>query len=113
MPRTLASVAELTGGRLVGNDAVFGTLVTDSRRMEAGALFACLEGAHHDGHAFAEAAVAAGASGVLAGRDRVQSTPRVEVDDTLGALGRFARGWRDAHAAKVVAVTGSNGKTTT
>lgn len=113
MARTLASVAELAGGRLVGDDAAFGTLVTDSRRMEADALFVCLEGEHHDGHAFAEAAMMAGASGILAGRDRVRVTPRVEVDETLASLGRFARGWRDAHAITVAAVTGSNGKTTT
>jgi UDP-N-acetylmuramoyl-tripeptide--D-alanyl-D-alanine ligase len=113
MARTLASVAELAGGRLVGADAAFGTLITDSRRVEAGALFACLEGANHDGHVFVETAMEAGASGVLAKRERVQSTPRVEVDDTLASLGRFARGWRDAHAVKVAAITGSNGKTTT
>lgn len=113
MPRTLSTLAETTGGRLIGDDAAFGTLVSDSRRMEAGALFVCLEGPHYDGHSFAASAMNDGAGGLLVERDRVEQTPRVEVDDTLDALGRFARAWRDTHDVHVVGITGSNGKTTT
>lgn len=113
MMRTLAALAEATGGRLIGPDADFRAVVTDSRRMEAQALFVCLKGPHHDGHDYAEAAVAAGAAGLLANRAVAPATSRVEVGDTLVALGRYARAWRDAHDVKVIAVTGSNGKTTT
>ncbi len=113
MARTLSVLAETTAGRLIGADADFRAVVTDSRRMEAGALFVCLKGPQHDGHDYAETAVAAGAAGLLTSRAVAPLTSRVEVDDTLAALGRYARSWRDAHEVKVVAVTGSNGKTTT
>ncbi|MGH8274735.1 MAG: UDP-N-acetylmuramoyl-tripeptide--D-alanyl-D-alanine ligase [Gammaproteobacteria bacterium] len=113
MQRTLAALAEATDGRLVGRDIAFGALVSDSRRMEAGALFVCLKGPRYDGHDYAEAAVAAGAGSLLTERAVAPEVSRVEVVDTLQAMGKFARAWRDAHRARVVAVTGSNGKTTT
>ena len=113
MPRTLAALAGATGGRLVGADAEFGAVISDSRRMEAGALFVCLHGPRFDGHDFAAAAATAGAAGLLADRPVDVGAPRVEVADTLAALGGFARAWRDSLAASVFAITGSNGKTTT
>lgn len=112
MPRTLAALGDATGGRLVGADTTFGQVVSDSRRMEAGALFVCLHGPRFDGHDFAEAAVSAGAAGLLVSRDVEVDAPRVEVADTLAALGSFAHAWRNAQSARVAAVTGSNGKTT-
>lgn len=113
MARTLSAVAEATGGRLVGRDREFGQVVSDSRRMEAGALFVCLKGPRFDGHDFAEAAAAAGAAGLLASRGVAPALARVEVPDTLAALGRFACAWRAAQPVRLAAVTGSNGKTTT
>lgn len=113
MPRTLATLAETTGGRLVGADTEFGALVSDSRRMEGKALFVCLKGPHFDGHAFAAKALNEGASGILAERGALENSPRVEVADTLDALGDFAAAWRRAHDVRVVGITGSNGKTTT
>jgi len=113
MPRSLRSVADATGGRLVGSDAEFRQVVSDSRRMEAGALFVCLRGPRFDGHDFAQAAASAGAAGLLASHEVDADLPRIEVADTLVALGEFARAWRDAQPARVTAVTGSNGKTTT
>lgn len=113
MSRTLAAVAAATGGRLVGRDREFGQVISDSRRMEADALFVCLKGPRFDGHDFATAAAAAGAAGLLASRAVAPALARVEVPDTLAALGRFAGAWRAAHAARVAAITGSNGKTTT
>lgn len=113
MPRTLAALAQATDGVLVGADRAFGAVISDSRRMETGALFVCLRGPHFDGHDFAEAAVAAGAAGLLVSRPTASALSRVEVKDTLAGLNRFARAWRSAHAASVVAITGSNGKTTT
>ncbi|MGH7057050.1 MAG: UDP-N-acetylmuramoyl-tripeptide--D-alanyl-D-alanine ligase [Acetobacteraceae bacterium] len=112
MRRDLATLAQATGGRLVGRNLEFGVVLSDSRHMDAGALFVCLKGPHYDGHDYAEAALKAGAVALLAERTTI-TAPRVEVQDTSEALGFFARAWRDAHAARVVAVTGSNGKTTT
>lgn len=113
MPRTLTSLAEATGGRLIGHDAAFAAVVSDSRRMETGALFVCLKGPRFDGHDFAAAALQGGAAGVLAERAALGEAPRVETADTLVALGDFAGAWRKAHEVCVVGITGSNGKTTT
>lgn len=113
MARTLASLADATEGTLIGSDRAFGAVISDSRRMESGALFVCLKGPHFDGHDFAEAAAGAGAAGLLTSRAVASVLPRVEVEDTLVGLNRFARAWRNAHSASVVAITGSNGKTTT
>lgn len=113
MVRTLGALAESTDGFLVGGDSEFGAVISDSRRMEAGALFVCLQGPRFDGHDFAEAAAAAGAVGLLANREVAPRLARVEVENTLTALGMFAHAWRNALGARVVGITGSNGKTTT
>jgi UDP-N-acetylmuramoyl-tripeptide--D-alanyl-D-alanine ligase len=112
---TLAELAEVTGGELGdGSDPaalVTGPVVTDSRQAQPGALFVALPGEHTDGHAFASAAVAAGAVAVLAARE--VDVPAVIVPDPAAALGRLARTVVDRLGTTVVAVTGSSGKTTT
>lgn len=112
MTRTLGSVADATRGRLIGTDTPFGLVTSDSRRMEAGALFVCLEGVHFDGHDFARMAEETGAAGLLTRHDVDSTLPQVRVADTLAGLADFARAWRSAHAVRTVGVTGSNGKTT-
>lgn len=112
MTRTLQSVADATGGRLIGADAAFGAVASDSRRMEADALFVCLEGVHFDGHDFAHAAEDTGAAGLMTHHDVDSSLPQVRVKDTLAGLADFAHAWRTAHAVRTIGVTGSNGKTT-
>lgn len=115
---TAADVAEATGGRLhAGPDVrVAGPVVVDSRRVEAGSLFVALPGEHVDGHDFAHGAVEAGATLVLAARE-LDGVPTVVVDDVQAALGELARDVlsraRAAGDLRVVAVTGSVGKTTT
>ena len=90
---------------------------TDSRTLKAGELFIPIEGPNFDGHDFLEAALEAGAAGCLAVRGRLPEVPgnafAVEVEDTLRALGDLARFHRSRFDVPVVAVTGSNGKTTT
>ncbi len=112
MTRTLRSVADATHGRLLGADAVFGAVASDSRRMEAEALFVCLEGVHFDGHDFARAAEETGAAGLLTHHEVDSALPQVRVQDTLTGLADFARAWRAAHPVCMIGVTGSNGKTT-
>lgn len=115
---TAADVAEATGGRLHADAAtpVTGPVVVDSRRVEAGSLFVALPGEHVDGHDFARAAVGSGAALVLAARE-LEGVPTVVVDDVQAALGELARTVlarvRAAGDLRVVAVTGSVGKTTT
>ncbi len=114
---TLADVAQVTGGRVVGGDpatTVDGPAFLDSRNPEPGGLFVAFEGEHVDGHQFATAAVAGGAAAVLGSRPT--GAPSVLVEDARSALQELAR-WslervRRGRTIRVVAITGSQGKTT-
>jgi len=110
---TLAGLARCGEGRLIGEDRVFDCISTDSRSLPAGALFVALRGERFDGHEFANAAAARGAGGLLVERPLPIALPQVVVPDTLGALTACARAHRRRFRSPVVAVTGSNGKTTT
>ena len=97
-----------------GADRALGDVVTDSRTLRAGDLFVALRGPRFDGHAFVADALAGGAAGAIVERGRVQEDARtIEVPDTLAALQRLAHAVRTAVATKVIAITGSAGKTTT
>lgn len=97
------------------DDLVFSGISTDSRTVEPGDLFLALTGDNFEGHDFVMDALAKGAGGVVVSREvpAEEATRIYPVDDTLLALGRLARHRRRALKAKVVAVTGSSGKTTT
>lgn len=127
---TAGDVAGITGGALRALDPgtlVAGPVVADSREVVPGALFAAIAGEHTDGHAYAAGAVAAGACAVLAAREVAAEDgtplPAIVVPDVVAALGALAREvlarLREAacepggSGLKVVAVTGSVGKTTT
>jgi UDP-N-acetylmuramoyl-tripeptide--D-alanyl-D-alanine ligase len=109
----LSEVAAATGGRLLGDDAAFRGVSTDTRALLPGQLFVALRGERHDAHDMLGQAVAAGAVGLLIARDAAADAARVLVDDTRRALGDLARSWRRRFAIPVLAITGSNGKTTT
>ncbi|MBO0921287.1 UDP-N-acetylmuramoyl-tripeptide--D-alanyl-D-alanine ligase [Cellulomonas sp. zg-ZUI222] len=122
---TAAEIAAATHGSLADvapEHVVAGPVVTDSREVLPGGLFVALPGEHVDGHDFAPAAVAAGASLVLAARP-LPGLPCVVVPDVERALGDLARDvlvrLRDAAAQpggsglRVIGITGSVGKTTT
>lgn len=94
------------------DDIRFTSVCTDSRAVESGSLFVCIEGERFDGHAFAEAAVRAGAAAVVSSKLLDLDVPVFMVRDTVQTLGLLARGCRDAAHARVLAVTGSAGKTT-
>jgi UDP-N-acetylmuramoyl-tripeptide--D-alanyl-D-alanine ligase len=111
---SLAEVAALTGGEVhdAGAGARVDSVAVDSREVTPGALFVALAGERSDGHDHAPAAVAAGATGVLAARPL--GLPAVVVPDPLRALGRLARGVLDRlPGLTVVGLTGSSGKTST
>lgn len=119
-PYTAAELAELTGGTLhcFGCTAAisFGSVVTDSREAEPGALFLAIPGERVDGHDFIGAAVSAGATCVLASRlpEKLPDGCAVVVaEDVIAALGKLARDYGRRTPGKTVAVTGSVGKTTT
>jgi UDP-N-acetylmuramoyl-tripeptide--D-alanyl-D-alanine ligase len=108
-----------TGGHMVreGGRALFGDVVVDSRKVEKGSVFIALKGEKFDGHAFQREAVERGASCLIIHKGPVISSPKgatvIQVRDTLQALGDLAHYRRKMVAPKVLAITGSNGKTTT
>ena len=110
-------VLRATGGTLLpagGQAAVAAAVRTDSRLVQDGDLFVALRGEHFDGHEFVGRARAAGAVAAIVSREVPEAgLPLVRVADTVRALGDLARAWRERFAIPVVAVTGSNGKTTT
>ena len=108
----LVDIAHWTGGRLHGADARIGAVSTDTRTLAIGMLFVALKGEHHDGHAFAAIARERGATALLVTHLVEVDLPQVVVTDTLLALGELARVVRARSRARVVGITGSNGKTT-
>ena len=109
---SLALAGDALKGTLHGRDAVFTGVAIDSRTMKTGDLFVAIQGPRHDGHHYLAEAIAAGASGALLSRDITTSLPYVRVADTRRALGQLAAFWRNQFDIPVIAVTGSNGKTT-
>lgn len=117
---TLAEVLRATDGTMLKEEKhQFAHVVTDSRRILPGALFFALVGERFDGHAFVRQAAERGAAGVVvstAMRDAdLAEFPAtvIRVPDTLQAYQALARSHRERFAIPVIAVTGSNGKTTT
>ncbi len=91
----------------------FSGVETDSRKSCAGALFIALRGEHFDAHDFLQQAQAQGAVAALVERRVAQlEIPQIVVEDTLQAMARLANYWRHQVGTKVIAITGSNGKTT-
>ncbi|MFA4966448.1 MAG: UDP-N-acetylmuramoyl-tripeptide--D-alanyl-D-alanine ligase, partial [Thermoleophilia bacterium] len=119
LPLTLADVAAACGGRLEGADpaAVVAGVSTDTRALRPGELFVGLRGPSYDGDAFAGQALAAGATAVVVGPSTAAAlaprAPRIVVADGLAALQSLATAVRRRSGVKVVAITGSAGKTST
>lgn len=86
----------------------------DTRTLQPGEWFVALVGDKMDGHAFLEQAVAKGCSGLLVSRppDRTWPVPVIQVDDTLTAMTTMAMAWRRRINPRVIAITGSSGKST-
>jgi UDP-N-acetylmuramoyl-tripeptide--D-alanyl-D-alanine ligase len=115
IPLTLAEAAAAAAGALRDADSAAAAtgLAVDSRAVAAGDLFVALPGSRTDGSRFAADALRAGAVAVVARAGAVPAGPRIEVADPLAALGAIAAAVRARSAARVVAITGSSGKTTT
>lgn len=124
MQLTLGFIAQTLGCALppeVAETSV-GEVCIDSRRVKPGDVFFCIPGENFDGHDFASAAAAAGALAIVAEKNKISasslpgadnvSVPVLPVEAAVSALGKLARAWRDKATAKVVAITGSAGKTT-
>jgi len=116
IPLSLEAIAEIVHGKLLNiNDAkkmVELHAVVDSRIASADTFFAALVGENVDGHEFAQSAIDNGAAFVMLSRD--MGVPSILVDDVVSALSKLAQNLRDRlPELQVVAITGSQGKTTT
>ncbi len=112
---TLADAAAMVpGSALVGDGArAFERVHTDTRTLRAGDLFVALKGERFDAHDFLPQARAAGAVAAIGTHGLAEAgIEGLVVDDSLEALQALATGWRRRFAGPVIAVTGSNGKTT-
>jgi UDP-N-acetylmuramoyl-tripeptide--D-alanyl-D-alanine ligase len=109
---TLGQAATWIGAHHCGGDAGFTTVCADTRQLRGGELFVALHGERCDGHEFLAQARGLGAVGALVARETRLDWPQLVVDDTRAALGRLAAGWRRAFGHTLIAITGSNGKTT-
>ena len=106
--------AWLRGSTLFGDaDAMITRIHTDTRTIQQGDLFVALSGDQFDGSAFVQEAIAKGATAVLARHGlQANAVQGLEVADTKIALGHIAAHWRSQYSLPLMAVTGSNGKTT-
>ena len=109
---TLKQIAALIDARLHGADVAVRGVFTDTRKPLPGALFVALIGETFDAHRFVEAAKQGGAAAVLVAHEVAVDLPQLIVPDTELALGRLAGAVRAQSAARVIGITGSNGKTT-
>ncbi|HUO82682.1 MAG TPA: UDP-N-acetylmuramoyl-tripeptide--D-alanyl-D-alanine ligase [Gammaproteobacteria bacterium] len=108
----LAGAARQVGGRLIGDDRSYSTVSTDTRALQRDQLFVALQGPSFDGHEFVAEAARRGAAGAVVSRLQSSALAQVEVADTRAALGKLAHAWRLQFDIPLIAVTGSNGKTT-
>lgn len=108
-----------TGGKILreGKRAIAGEVITDSGKVTRGSVFVALKGERFDGHDFLREAVDRGAACLVVHKEpgvlRPKEATVIRVADTLRALGDMAHYCRKMMAPKVLAITGSNGKTTT
>lgn len=118
-PLSLGQIAKLAGGSLAAGNAETTTsrISTDSRTLQAGDLFVPLRGENFDGHQFVQQAVERGAAGAMVEESWKGAAPGgfalIRVADTLAGYQTLAANYRASLPLKVIAITGSNGKTST
>ncbi len=109
---TLSAAARVLHGSLTGGDARFTGVSSDTRKLARGDLFVAIAGPTFDGHNFLPEAVRAGAAGAIVSLTADCGLPTIHVADTRLGLGSLAAYWRSTFSVPLIAVTGSNGKTT-
>jgi UDP-N-acetylmuramoyl-tripeptide--D-alanyl-D-alanine ligase len=113
----LSDIAKAVGGQLIGHDigmrdVLCESVGSDSRNIAKNQLFVAIKGERFDGNVYATEAIKQGAAAALVSDANTQASPAVLVADTRLALGKLAQYWRATLPLPLVAVTGSNGKTT-
>lgn len=111
-PIYLSQIAKVLGCESPVIDVVISGAVIDSRKVVQGSLFVAIAGQQVDGHDYIVAARQAGASAALVSKKTNDALPQLVVHDVVEAFGILAKFWRQQGDLTVVAVTGSNGKTT-
>lgn len=112
-------LAEVIGGRILSGEgkSPFNGVSIDSRTIQPGQLFFAIAGENFDGHNYVGQAIEKGACCVVVERETVPpgscTAAIMQVENTIAALGQFAKWYRQQLRAKVIAITGSVGKTTT
>ena len=112
IPLSLQDIAKVLGGQLLGEERTIAAVSSDSRQIPADCLFVALKGERFDGHSFCAQAVADGAAALLVSEPLPVAVPQVVVPDTRYGLGQLGAMVRNRVAPKVIAITGSCGKTT-
>ncbi len=107
----LSELAKLLNAPMQGDDVTFTSVGIDSRTIQPGQLFVAITGEHFDGHDFVGQSLAKGAVAALVQKSS-DWQPCVQVSNTRLALGQMAQQWLSNFQAPIVALTGSNGKTT-
>ena len=108
----LFEAATATKARLWGDSVEFSSVSIDTRNLQAGDLYIAIKGEHFDGHQFIAQAEQAGAVALVVDTRQPSMLPQLLVSDTRLALGQLASAWQQKAKCTVLAVTGSNGKTT-
>ncbi len=108
----LSQIAEILGCDAPTTDVTVTGAVIDSRKVTPGCLFVALTGEHVDGHDYISAARQAGAGAAIVSQLQNDELPQLVVADVVKAFGELAKYWRQQCHTMVVAITGSNGKTT-
>jgi UDP-N-acetylmuramoyl-tripeptide--D-alanyl-D-alanine ligase len=112
MTMQLSDAAQVLKAKQVGGDIVFRGVSTDTRTLTPGNLFVALHGPNFDGHEYLAQAQKKGAVAAAVSQLTAAELPQLQVEDTRLALGELAAHWRQQFDLPLVAVTGSNGKTT-
>jgi len=107
----LSLLAHWASGELRGEDILVDTLTNDTRSLMPGSLYVAIRGERFDGHDFAYDAAMRSASALLVDHAVEVDLPQIIVADTQTALGRIAASLQLDRGSKVIAITGSNGKT--
>ncbi|NJO16645.1 MAG: UDP-N-acetylmuramoyl-tripeptide--D-alanyl-D-alanine ligase [Thioploca sp.] len=110
---TLTEIAPQLDAVILGHDIKLTGCSTDTRNLLPGSLYVALRGNRFDGHDFVIEAQQQGASAVMIERPVACALPTLRVNDTRTALGKLAQLWRQRFNLPMIAITGSNGKTST
>src|SRR5688572_5750979 len=112
MTFSLAEIAGLLNLPIPAKNPTFHGLSRDTRTLKTGELYVAIRGEKLNGHDYVDEAFRKGASAALVDQAVSSPIPQLVVEDTVKALGKISEHWRKRFSLPLIAVTGSNGKTT-